>query len=73
MRLLDPVFLDFDKSRANQKLKFGGEFFPATTKADEMGRTYLEFFQIEKFTNQSKGIVQIDLSNDPMLNPEMTP
>ena len=72
LRLLDPVFLDFTKSRANQKLKFGGEFFPATTKADAKGRTYLEFFQIEKFTNQSKGIVQIDLSNDPMLNPQVT-
>ena len=66
--LLDPVFLDFTNSRANQKLKFGGEFFPATTTADAKGRTYLEFFQVEKFTNQPKGIVQIDLSNDPMLN-----
>ena len=34
LRLLDPVFLDFTKFHANQKLKFGGEFFPATTKAD---------------------------------------
>ena len=60
LRLLDHVFLDFTKTRANQKLKFGGELFPATPKADAKGRTYLEFFQIEKFTNQSKEIVQID-------------
>ena len=31
--LLDPVLLDFSKKRAAMKLKYGGEFFPATAMA----------------------------------------
>ena len=31
---LDPVFLDFSNLRKNQKLKYGGEFFPSSAKAD---------------------------------------
>ncbi len=70
---LDPVFFQLANQRTAQKMKFGGEFFPSTTRADALGRTFVEFFQIEKFTGQSKGIVLIDLSNDPMLRPQVTP
>ena len=45
---------------------------PGAVQRDAKGRIYVEFFQIEKFTNQSKGIVQINSSNDPMLNPQIT-
>ncbi len=65
--LLDPAFRDFSNGRAAQKAKYGGEFFPSTTRADAQGRTFVEFFQIEKFTQLPKGILLIDLSNDPRL------
>ena len=70
---LDPVFFQFANERTAQKNKFGGEFFPSTTRADAHGRTYFEFFQVEKFTGQPKGIVLINLSYDPMLQPQVTP
>lgn len=71
--LLDPVFSNFSNGRAAQKAKYGGEFFPSTTKADKHGRTFVEFFQVEKFTGLQKGILIIDLTNDPMLKPKVTP
>ena len=43
---MDPVFRDFDNERAAQKAKYGGEFFPSSFKADAVGRTFLEFFQL---------------------------
>ncbi len=72
-QLLDPVFSQFSNKRAAQKQKFGGEFFLSTTRADAQGRTFIDFFQIEKFTGQSKGIILIDLTSDPMLQPQVTP
>ena len=72
-RRLDPVFFDFNDDRAAQKAKYFGEFFPSTTKADVQGRTYIDFFQIEKFTGQSKGIVLINLTTDCMLKQQVTP
>ncbi len=68
---LDPVFSRFANQREAQRRRFGGEFFPSTTRADAQDRTFLEFFQIERFTGQSKGIVLIDLSNEPMLQTQV--
>lgn len=62
---LDPVLLDFSDSRAAQKAKFLGELFPAKTPEGVTGRTFLEFFQIDKTTGNPKGIVAIDLRNFP--------
>lgn len=59
--LLDPVFLTFDRGRATQKAKYGGEFFPASAAANRGGDTYLNFFQQDKSTGQSKGIVAVNL------------
>ena len=70
---LDPVFFQFANQRAAQKAKFGGEFFPSTTRADAQGRTFIHFFQVEKITRHPKGIVLIDLSSDPILQPQVTP
>ncbi len=70
---LDPVFSDFTNGRAAQKAKYGGEFFPSTTKAGARGRTFVEFFQMEKFSGLQKGILLIDLTNEPMLNSKVTP
>ena len=55
---LDPVLLDFANLRANQKAKFGGEFFPSSARADG-GRTFVEFFQTDKDTGSKKGIIRI--------------
>jgi hypothetical protein len=58
---LDPVLLDFDNARAAQKARFSGELFPAQTPEGLSGRTFIEFFQLDKDTGMQKGIVAIDL------------
>jgi hypothetical protein len=65
--LLDPVFLIFDNQRAAQKKKYKGEFFPSCAPADLVGTTFVEFFQVDRFTGAQKGIVVIDLASDLML------
>lgn len=61
--LLDPVLLDFDNGRRNQKLKYLGELFPFGWDA-EPGKIFLDYFQIEKYSGNPKGIVAIDLTNE---------
>jgi len=58
---LDPVFPDFSNSRAMQKQRFEGEFFPAELPEGATGKTFLEFFQMDKDTGRAKGILAIDL------------
>lgn len=62
---LDPVLLTFDDKRALQKAVYLGELFPADAAADDVGRTFLEFFQVDKVTGAPKGIVVIDLGTLP--------
>lgn len=57
---LDPVLLDFSNMRKNQKMKYGGEFFPSSIKADG-SRTFVDFFQIDKESGKEKGIIRIQL------------
>ncbi|MBK6510280.1 MAG: hypothetical protein IPG06_13070 [Haliea sp.] len=38
--ILDPVLLDFDNGRLQQKLKYRGEFFPSHFRADLMGTIF---------------------------------
>jgi hypothetical protein len=57
---LDPVFLDFSNKRQKQKLKYRGEFFPSNFKADGV-LSFVEYFQKDKFTGKSKGIIRIQL------------
>jgi hypothetical protein len=66
-RKLDSVLLDFDNLRLNQKLKYGGELFPSTARAEAAAphRTFLEFFQNDKDTGRPKGIIAIDLGGLP--------
>lgn len=76
---LDPVFRDFTNKRAAQKAKFKGEFFPstATTLSKSTGthttQAFSAFFQIDRFTGSKKGILSIDILNDPMLKSSATP
>lgn len=58
---LEPVFGDFSNSRAAQKAKFFGEFFPSSETADPVGTTFLDFFQIDKNTGNAKGIIALNL------------
>jgi hypothetical protein len=58
---LDPVFLDFSQSRAQRKARFLCEFFPADLPEGLTGKTFVEFFQIDKNTGLPKGIVTLNL------------
>ena len=63
---LDPVFLDFSNRRAAQKAKYGCEFFPLSATASLNPRlSYLEFFQRDKYTDEAKGIIALDLGRLP--------
>lgn len=61
--LLDPTLLDFENSRRNQKIKYLGELFPASSSAAP-GKAFLDFFQVEKHSGEQKGIIAIDLTNE---------
>jgi hypothetical protein len=62
LKKLDPVFFDFSNKRREQKRKYYGELFPANFLACCItGRTYLDFFQIDKHTGDPKGIVALTL------------
>jgi hypothetical protein len=60
---LDPVFFDFDNGRAAQKARFGAEFFPAQVPEGLTGRTFLDFFQVDKQTGEPKGIIELRLDD----------
>jgi hypothetical protein len=60
---LDTVFFDFDNGRAAQKARFGAEFFPAQTPEGLTGRTFLDFFQVDKQTGGPKGIIVLELDD----------
>jgi hypothetical protein len=57
----EPSFFDFRYGRAAQKTKYQAEFFPSSMMATDIGKVFLEFFQLDKETGNSKGIVAIDL------------
>ena len=59
--LLDPVLLRFDAGRAEQKARYPGELFPASIGATVDVTSFLEFFQTERETGRTKGIVAVDL------------
>ncbi|MDE0094631.1 MAG: hypothetical protein OXO49_09055 [Gammaproteobacteria bacterium] len=63
---LDPIFWE-PRLRAQQKIRFLGEFFPSTTIVNETRQTFVDFFQNEKTTGKKKGILTINLKTDPML------
>jgi len=61
IHLLDPVLLDFSNGRARQKLKYGGELFPAQMPESSSNRIFLDFFMADKNTGLPKGIVGLKL------------
>ena len=59
--ILDPVLLTFANGRAEQKMKYLGELFPASSDAVGDGFSFLEFFQTDKQNGGRKGIIAINL------------
>ncbi len=59
--ILDPVFWDFSIGRAALKRRFLGEFFPAQLPEGATGRAFLQFFQTNRLTGESKGILAVRL------------
>jgi hypothetical protein len=57
----DPVLLNFENNRLLQKLKYGGEMFPADLLEGQSGLVFIMFFERDKHTGDSKGLVEIDL------------
>lgn len=64
---LDPVLLDFTNRRLAQKVKYSGELFISSLRAELQPphRTFLDFFQSDKQTGKPKGIIAIDLGRLP--------
>jgi hypothetical protein len=62
---LDHELLDFSDRRAAQKVRYGGELFPAETAAEPVGMTFLDYFQRDRDTGQPKGVIAIDLGALP--------
>lgn len=56
-----PKLVDFSKGRINQKINYGGEFFPATELASPPKEIYLDFFQKDRDGN-AKGVVKLSIS-----------
>jgi hypothetical protein len=70
---LDPLFLDFRNRRASQKGAFRGEFFPSSMMCVDVGQTFVDFFQLDRFTGKQKGIISVSLSADPLLLGKLKP
>jgi hypothetical protein len=61
LRSLEPVLFDFTNRRAAQKAKYLGEMFPADVREASSGKAFIDFFQQDKSTGTSKGVVAIQL------------
>ena len=68
LRAHEPALLSFANSRALQKAKLLGEYFPTGLAAETAApfRTFLEFFQRDKATGLEKGIVgyRVEIKHD---------
>ena len=57
---IDPVLLDFTNKRAAQKVKYGGELFPASLTEGGSKKKFLDFFQTTR-NGEPQGIIAVDL------------
>jgi hypothetical protein len=62
---LGAALVNYHGDRWDQKAGYGGELFPSSGLADITGRTFLDLFQIDKWTRRPKGIVAIQLGDPP--------
>jgi len=70
---IDKLFLEFANGRRAQKAAFKGEFFPSSMMCADVGRAFLDFFQMDRFTGREKGIISISLAADPLLSRKVQP
>lgn len=60
--ILDPVLIEFsDLGRNLQRKIYRGDIFPAHQTESSCGKAFIDFFQIDKNTGNTKGIIAIDL------------
>ena len=52
--------MSFQQCDSIKKIKYGGEFFPSSAKADG-SHTFIDFFQTDRESGKEKGIIQIRL------------
>jgi hypothetical protein len=62
LELLDGTLMDFSNNQSAQKEKFGGELFP-NLKEQDPELSILSWFQKDKSTGETKGIIALDLGN----------
>lgn len=59
---LNPTLLDFSPvGRAKMKDQYKGDLFPAETPEGASGKRFLDFFQIDKKTEEPKGIISMEI------------
>lgn len=59
---LNPALLDFSRAgRAKMKDKYKGDLFPAEIPEGTSGKRFLDFFQIDKKTEEPKGIISMEI------------
>lgn len=59
---LHPTLLDFSNSRAAQKTRYLGELFIATHVEARSRLRFVDYFQVDRYSNCAKGIIYLDLS-----------
>lgn len=59
---LNPALLDFSTAgRAKMKDKYKGDLFPAEIPEGVSGKRFLDFFQIDRKTEEPKGIISLEI------------
>lgn len=58
---LFPVFFKFEYPRLEQHQFYNCDIFPAYLKEGKSKRYFIDFFQLDKGTNEKKGIIQINI------------
>jgi hypothetical protein len=59
---LNPALLDFSpKGRDIMKKKYKGDLFPAEIPEGSSGKLFLDFFQTDKITGDSKGVIALEI------------
>lgn len=59
---IDSILLDVNKYRKEMKEKYMGDIFPAEIPEGKTGKTFRDFFQVDKNTGEQKGIIAINLN-----------
>jgi hypothetical protein len=63
-KLLPATIVAYDVARRGMRATYGGEIFVADDPADLYGTSFLDYFQFDKYTDEPKGILAIDLGSE---------